>query len=1251
MAKDGITRGYLPPYYRPAVGPVVTRTGCWDDKGDDAFLEMLIHAMPQGRDLKLADLVSLPHIWGQTLAFTVAWHDPGHDMHLMVRGEWRGLLALIGLAGWEEWPVSVVEVNLDDLTDRPFVTTTVPLADSGETRSLPNFPKVVKHSLPDNAAIGAPAWKNSAVILYDSNAISRPERSSDARSVGFCAPRSLVVPARNYKDVLDARIPWRSDRAGGYPLRDPLDCDGRCVLSRIQLEVLWKFLEKVKGRVIDEARKQVESDSPHVGFLLKMLGEYMTDIEKEREKQNVKAPSSMELLGRWDDERFRGFNGLYFNVLNSIPGRPVERVPMETRIDSLTGLSPDFKGVVLYGAGLIREPGLTPRDVLVWGAHTLEDMGEEPAHFGSLTDISRLEMPGRRGTMKAQERTRQGVRQEALAAGYLLLHVDELFYPDILRMRDVPDGHNRRWDGWLPPIRPVALTIFTVEYLRENLNIEDVGGDIRVTLRLDGLGMKNRVGVGLRYRLEKTYRKNNTLVEAPSVLAVWPDFESTEWHHYGIFHLRDSDRELDVRPLPAVEDWMPAFVSAWKNGDSLPEFFGALPHDDRFMEGGCGRESGHDYRGYWFRRRPGVLAGSVNGGQTLRQGLILLPPAKLVETSGKEVVVGLDIGSTNTAAAWLLPGINHQQNGGQVEIQPMLSFLFDPTDKHRELIEDMFGFPVKPKRAPFLSLLKERREGRGRRAALPAIDYRIPWPLLETLDFDSIDNNPHQNQTYICDLKWAQRREAANTDFEVITNYLTLLMRLIGAGIVRNRFPLRTANWRFSYPETFTTAEVESFRGAINRQIAELNQPHRSPVREPGTPPVAVVARKECESVTGFFIRRYGNVAQSNTVIVFDVGGRNTDVAIWHQNEIRWNGTLSLASRDTMIDFLMANSHLLHPIFHELADKYRNLMNSTTKDDAALRRMLTELLVQDPRFLDWQVQNSGPQGDLGHVARLRDIATFTLAGLLNYTALAFAETLLNEGENGKMPRPYDDAPISVQICFGGRGSLLFQRFISTDLHEQLIKWFYERIATFLKRTSSETGEPLSADSQRNWIYPPVIFNDRTKREVSEGLLLEPAPEIGKAAAQGNGADVQSAADRTERKPLYLGEAVKPPPGKGSGMKDYFESLSRDDLKASSTWVVHDLMQFTEFVKSFQQTFGIPLGPENQEPAERLDDLVRAIIGSTRREFDKECEFAAKDYGRSRRYGDARTYQPQPVFILALRAALEHLNRQPSERIT
>lgn len=1270
MPKDEKIQGYLPKFYRVEVGPAITRPGIWDDKGDEAFLDMLIHAMPPGSDLMLADLVSLPHIWGQTLAFTVAWRDVDHPMHKTVRGEWRGLLALIGLAGWEDWPVSVVEVNLARLAERPFRTSSDPVSadPGGEVR--PNFPKVVQKSLPDNAAIGAPEWKNSAVVLYDRNSVSRPERSSDARPVAFCAPRSLIVPARNYAHVLDPRIPWQSDGKGGYPLRDPLNCDGRCTLSRIQLEVLWLYLDKVRGQVIDEASRRAESESPHVGFLVSMLNRYMGDIEEKREQQSVKAPSAAELLGRWDNERFRGFSGPYFDVLSSIPGRPIERVPMETRIDLPGNTEQRFKGVVLYGRTLLRDPGLTPRDVLVWGAHTLEDLGDEPMHFSSSYLGDSIIPPGRRGVLKAQQRARERVQEEAQTAGYLLLHVDELFYPDILCMEKLPDGHDPAWERWLPPLRPLALALFSAEYLRQNLTIENIGSEVRVTLRLDEL--RSRIGVGLNNRLEKTYTKSNLRVEPPAVLAVWPDFESQEWHHYGVFHLRDSDRELNVLPLPATDDWLPAFIEYWYNEKPIQEFFDCLLTNPDFINSGSGSEKGRQYRGHWFHRRPTVLVCTANGAVPCRKGLILLPAAEQVEANRSGAVVGLDIGSTNTSAAWFLPGVNHDKAGDrQIELEPMLHFLFTPTDVHKKRMEEMFGFPASPKHTPFLSLLKERKHGRGRGPGLPAVHYRIPWLLLETLDFKSIVEDRRLGETYICDLKWAQRNDSTELYFESIEQYLTLLMRLIGAGIVKHKLALRTALWRFSYPDTFTTAEVNSFREIIDRLIRQLNEPGRIFNRDSRPPPTASSARKECDSVCNFFMTQYGNVAQSNTVIVFDVGGRNTDVAIWHQNKIKWNATLAVASRNTMVDFLMRNNDILNPIFPDLWDHYRNLVISAADPEDVFPRMLTELLIQDPRFQDWQVRAREPQRDAGQVARLRNMATYALAGLLYYTAIAFVETLNSDQTDAPLPDPSRDI-MSVQLCFGGKGSILFSKFVDRGLSDRLIQWFYSWILIFLKRkrTGESNGENTSGITyppeipDTKWIYPPLIFNDNSKREVSEGLLRDQLPNHSNSTKEKTQDDTPST-ERVDRKPLYLGEEIyrlKSANTQNSGIdcnnyeskdakndksedkRSYREYLEGKDCLGTSLWEIHNLNQFVEFVSNFQKQFQIGLGHEGKHIAP--NDIMMDILGSTRREFDRECRMAAKDYQRYFRNGDGRTYQPQPVFILALRAALELFNKKP-----
>jgi hypothetical protein len=1215
MAKDGKVNVYLPSLVQGSAAPTVSRNGVWEGNSGDSFLELLVHSMPPGANLHLADLVSLPHVWGQTHAFTIAWRDTDHPMHKSVRGEWRGLLALIGLAGWEDWPVSVVGVNFDDLAEKPFRTSSNSHDDSedGQPRRA-NFPYVVRHYLPDRRAVGAADWKHSAVILYDRNAVKRPNRSSDARSVGFCAPHSLVVPARSYRHVLDDRIPWKSDKQGGYPLNDPLDCSGKCVLSRIQREVLWLYLGEVHRRVLEGARDRQGNGSDAVGFLIRMIESYQRDIEQARDTQRMDRPTETDLLEGWDTERFGGFSAPYFDALAAVPRRPKERVAKETVIPCTRKEGAAFKGVILFGDSLVRAPGLTARDILVWGSQTLEDMGNSPMYFGKQNESS-LPSPNRKAQLTAQEEARRRVSDDARAQGYLLIHVEELFYPEILRMKATPVGHHGSWDGWLPPLRPLALALFTPEYLRNHLTIEDVGGKVRVTVRLDDIP---DVGPGLSKRIDKLYDKSPSITEPPAVLALWPDFHSPEWHNYGLFHLRDNDRELNAAPIPATDDWLPAFVAAWTNGDDIVQFFETLPSNNKFVTRAQSQGRDRNYGAYWYKRCPEVVIGTANGLEPRRQGLILLNNGAPIPATGRGAIIGLDIGSTNSAAAWFLPGINHGDGfKRQVTFEPMLNFVFSPTNQHRQRLEAEFGLPAQAQTTPYLSLLNERKGDHGPVSGVPNVHYRVPWPLLNHRDLPRLAQDASRKEVYICDLKWAQRNHRTDIHLDYIKQYLALVMRTIGAGVVRQGLSLRTTEWRFSYPDTFTTAEVESFREIIGKLTHNLSREAPQSDGGPATQYLNVFARKECECVCAYFMQQPGSIAQSNTVIIFDVGGHNTDVVIWHRNEIKWNATLALASQATLIDFLMNKNDILNSIFPDEWQAYRDIVRSDV--DPTFKRMVTELLIQDKAFIAWQDQAHEPQRDIGRIAQLRDLATFTLAGLLYYTAIALAQTTLEDTEN---PLPKSD--LSLQLCFAGRGSQLFSKFINNSLHKELTAWFVGHI-----------NERSDGDNDRKWIHPPMVFNKYPKHEVSEGLLLLDDPAYVATVPSESPASAYIG-----RKPLYLGEDIKK---SQDVIKAYNAYLDVNGLKETG-FEIPSLGQFTKFLKSFER-FETSLLKKEGTGENRYDRFVERVLSMTRNDFDRECQLAREDLRRHHRNGVSRTYQPQPVFILALRNAIYLLNRQ------
>ncbi len=1296
MAKKGDIKGYFPPISRRDLTPAISEVGRWEYGKGSSFLDHLIQAMPPGMDLSLADLVSLPHIWGQTVAFTTAWKDEEHPMHKTVLSEWRGLLALIGLAVWENWPVRALKVDMVDLAERPFVTSSIAVSDNTNGQRHGNFPKVVRDYMPDRAALNQSEWNDSAVILYDKLAGSRKETRLEARPIAFCVPTSLVVPARNYENVIDNRISWRANKRGGYPLQDPLKRNGHSPLTPLQCSVLEHYLSEVLDKVISGARTR-DREPQRLGragqaldtngksdeglnVLKKRLEEYIEDIQAVPSDRSFRLRPTSESLDGWDTEWFSGFTSPFLHVLASVPQRPQEHVAKETLIPCTRDRDGQFKGVILFGDKLKEVNSARSGDILVWGPHTLKDLGNEPIHFSRINRVEREQESQPEST--TQNLTRLRVHAEAKRKGYLLLHESELFYSEITAVSDPPKSHPPAWGNWLPPLRPLALALFSPEFLRKNLVIDDLGNTIRVTIRLRGI---ENIGTGLGGSLSKTFsRTHGTVLQRPATFAMWPNFKSPEWHHYYLFHIGNLEQEIDIIPMPTVEEWLKYFYEEWQDRGDVNGFFEKLGSNTKLVV--TDEEVGRDrrLRTHWLSQPPEALIGVRVSETSSTYGLILLDSLETLQLSDKPAVIGLDIGSTNTSAAWSLPGINDSEGKrAQVEFCSMLSFPFASSSQDAIEIEATFGLPHpshdaglphSSHDAPYLSLLRERRPVSTRTTPHPFIHYRIPWQILTKREFPKPMPNRRAADIFVCDLKWMQRDARSDSNFEAVERYLWLVMLQVGAAVIREKFSLRTTEWRFSYPDTFTTAEVDSYRDIIDTLNLRLHNQKNDRAEIPPRQVRRTYAIREYECSGKYFLKRYDTVARSNTVIIFDVGGHNTDVSIWESSKDPWNATLALASQDTLVDFMMRNSDLFNQMFPNDWANYDEILRSRDYGDD-FKRLVTEIFIQDEKFTAWQERMRGPQRDFGRMSQLRDMTNFTLAGLLYYVAMAYVEAVVKKATTSNTADPYVMPPI--QFCFGGKGSLLFKFFIDHNQHNRLVKWFYKKVKDFAERqgitvhlpVSSESSDPQtdntkSPDPARerqvklSWICPPFIFSNHPKHEVSEGLLSWEPFELERRLEETSGSGLstsnvpkdpspQCCAINPRRKDLYIGDTIKPvtPNAKARVVeKTYNQCLSSENTDRSD-WQLGDLSEVKKFLEECEEEFRIFPKIADDDMQFSSERVCRLIQAGVQRALDEECRCARNDYRRYHRSGDSLTYQPQPVFILALKDIIRQWNKQ------
>ena len=89
--------------------------GRWE-KREPAELERISEGLDVA-DTKIAsaEVDSIPSMWARPLLFEMALYDTRHPMHPRILEEWRGLLALLALKEWGDFPLTTEQINITDM--------------------------------------------------------------------------------------------------------------------------------------------------------------------------------------------------------------------------------------------------------------------------------------------------------------------------------------------------------------------------------------------------------------------------------------------------------------------------------------------------------------------------------------------------------------------------------------------------------------------------------------------------------------------------------------------------------------------------------------------------------------------------------------------------------------------------------------------------------------------------------------------------------------------------------------------------------------------------------------------------------------------------------------------------------------------------------------------------------------------------------------------------------------------------------
>lgn len=1094
--------------------------------------------------LRPDELKSIPDAWAQVQLSVQAFFQPGHEASEMVHKQWRGLLALVALQ-----PLHSEDYSLRiDWFDLP-----VP------TPQIPTFQRMLRALLPNALRPAADGTASIGIVQFI-------PAGGEEFPVAMLSPDMLVAPGRQAGTVR-AGLPWIA-----RGMTDPLDA------AQAMRPASWDILTQY----LDQLGAAIPSGDDTVALVQK-IEEFAKEC-KLKESGAATRPKAVP-----------GFKARDFQML----AQTWETAQADGDSDCLLRLAKragkPLAGVILADPGLTSTLGRTANAIRVWGSCSLADIEDE--------------------------KTFRRVRDEAAKKGVAILRPEDLFTSVLVRLQgDVSiAGHPKALQDALAPIAPVALLLGTPL----GIDASRSGDTCEVILELTLHG-------GATHAVQKDFDKAATVERpAPDDLALWPNFSAPQWP-WNFLRYQYNKNKDELRPRFGLSTELLAFdieagpsptaraqrVQEWAARDTAPV-------DERILHGDVSDVQAKDKKSLFQRVRFNNMGGAreaatVGEHQCLAHGtdaiFFSLPVEKQTVAAGcvlpqyvergnlKEAsAVAIDFGTSNTIAY----SRRDKQPAQRVGFESRVLF---PITKVRDL--EVIGptyadyFPLWAFDTPMPTVLKSR-EYRGQQ------DSELGALLSDVADLEKANKilglshliffTPridHELSSVLIgyinkgvlrfEIKWEKGADAK----AIVKFYLRQLMIMIAAEIVAQGGAAARIGWRMSYPRAFTTGQVKAFKELAGELAKELHVASGGK----GTAP-AVKLHTEGEAAAAYFMhdqdqKRKGGL--SPVVLMLDIGGGTTDIAIRFNETLVWQGSAKLAAADFFRDYLANNAEVVKDIDPDAVESF-----DQGRGDAGERglrvRQLVDLLVAKPEF-----ERSFNAAYSLHCEEdpwlgLNQTATAALGGMMHYCGLV----LRRLSADGVIPAGQLDM---LTIFLGGRGSTYFRRLEGGTERGSL--------ASLCELAARDLGS-AQVDPR---------FSELPKQEVARGLLILDADRSGAGVP-------------LETLPIGLGVEVKG--AKASRKLNPDDPL--DKLPAGGEVEDLEMAEFQEFLARLKQVSGLAIDASAPKAKTAIDMKARNELAVGLRAI-KASEDKAHDFASL-----------EPPFIAALRGLVGLMASGPSER--
>ena len=975
--------------------------GRWAGAGV-SVLETLAQGLDRGTvGTSSGEAVSIPDIWAQPEVFRVGLLNEHSLLHARCQAEWRGLLALFAL-GSNRHPYGY-----------RLTTRTVELNGAGSflamLRRLPPVESLNNPVRPGELSAVTTPWTKVGVITLDE------------QPIGLLIPTTLVCPAKTAHAGVRS-VSWlRNGR-----LTDPTGPDSE--LSADDLRSLIKFCEELR-------RSVTAANEPLLGALAHQLDGF-------REAASARLRAKRET-----------YDGGQFNVrpdLLSVDlpdtiyeglrrAWPIQRQEdhHHTVIRLRSDISSDRKGLVLADPRLV-DGGRPAHEIIIWDGISLAQM--------------------------ATEVTRDRAVRALTEAGYIYVTPDNFFSDRICEVGGSEVLTHLEHKKFLLPVTPLALLVMTAEQIERALHIEAQGdGGYLVNLAVD-MHASGAAGP-TTHVIRKMFSHDDVVeLEVPPVLSRWPDFQSPDWKAYFVFSAGNPNTSMFIRSLislPGLSRTLSTEAHTAGQGKlGLQLQKGEEPFPESRLSWAA---SGGSQAAIYQCTFPPEAAFCVSlkkkdtrADQIPSAGILRMPKGADVPqpAHGVRCRIGVDFGTTKTMV------YRRRPNTAPVPMvfQNRTISPFAVTKESRAGHEDFL--PQDLVRAPFMTALRTRPSAK-------VADDRPLWSAFIYF-VDNVENatdrlrSPEQRNFYHTNLKW---NDTNPDSARLIRLFLeqTVLEAMVEAYVEGVSFD--QIEWRFSYPEAFSTRQAANFEAAARRSIELWTAPAD----------VEVVINSESLTAALFFDDAMRAGLRQDPAVTIDIGGGTSDMSVWHHGKLLWRNSVLLAGRQILIDPMAKIDHLLDDILGTVRDAasktlYRGVVEQLkTMPDGEEKRFILETLMGNTSFGSEFLNNILTIFNKPSIRQLESVIAIAFAGLLYYAGKTIAWlNFVNADSVTKLP---------LVICLGGRVSDLFKH-VFRDKKTQ---------ARLLSIFTAAAGECFSSVR--------IIFSDRPKHEVAYGLLVD---EVGLA---------------------------------------------------------------------------------------------------------------------------------------------------------